>query len=74
MDMTTALHAVQAWPMADQLEFVQRVWDHIVEAGWRPNLTDEQKAELDRRLSAYRADPSNVLTWEQVEAHLRRPR
>jgi putative addiction module component (TIGR02574 family) len=32
-----------------------------------PPLTDAQKQELQRRLSAYRADPSNVIPWEQVE-------
>jgi putative addiction module component (TIGR02574 family) len=74
MDMNTALQVVQTWPLADQVEFVQRVWDHIVEAGWEPVLTDEQKAELGRRLSAYRADPTSVLSWEEVMAHLRRPR
>jgi putative addiction module component (TIGR02574 family) len=74
MDMTSALQVVQTWPLADQVEFVQRVWDHIVETGWQPDLTDEQKAELDRRLNAYQADPTNVLTWEEILAHLRRPR
>ncbi len=31
-------------------------------------LTDAMKAELDRRLAAYRADPSRVVPWEQVKA------
>ena len=74
MDMTDALQIVQTWPLADQVEFVQRIWDHIIESGWQPNLGDEQKAELDSRLKAYRADPTNVFTWEEVLAHLRRPR
>jgi putative addiction module component (TIGR02574 family) len=72
--MMTALQTVRQWPMADQLELVQRLWDQIAEAGWQPELTDEQKAELDRRLAAYEADPTNVLTWDEVLAHLRRPR
>ena len=37
-------------------------------------LTEEMKAELDKRLTAYHSDPSRVLTWEQVESHVRRPR
>jgi putative addiction module component (TIGR02574 family) len=74
MDMTTTLQIVQTWPLEDQVEFVQRVWDHIAESGWQPSLTDEQKAELDRRLNAYQADPTNVFTWEEVLAYLRRPR
>ena len=74
MDPTATLEAVQAWPLEDQLELVFRLWDQLVDAGWQPELTDELKAELDRRLAAYRADPTNVLTWEQVVARVRRPR
>jgi putative addiction module component (TIGR02574 family) len=72
MDPTTALQAVQAWPMDEQLDFVFRLWDHLLDSGWQPELTDELKAELDRRLAAHQADPENVLTWEQVVARVRR--
>jgi putative addiction module component (TIGR02574 family) len=74
VDKATALQAVRQWPVDEQLEFIQQVWDQIAETGWQPELTDEQKAELDRRLAAHQADPTNVLTWEEVLAHLRRPR
>jgi putative addiction module component (TIGR02574 family) len=74
MDMATALSAIQEWPAADQVELVERIWDDLVDAGWQPQLTDEQKAELDRRLAAADADLDNVFTWDQVEAHLARPR
>jgi putative addiction module component (TIGR02574 family) len=74
MDPTTAFQAVQAWPMEERLEFVFRVWDQLLEGGWQPELTDDLKAELDRRLAAHAADPTKVLTWEQVVAHVRRPR
>jgi putative addiction module component (TIGR02574 family) len=66
VDPNTVLQAVQAWPREDQLEFVFRVWDQLVDGDWQPELTDELKAELDRRLAAYQANPANVLTWEQV--------
>jgi len=74
MDPTATLRAVQAWPLEDQLELVCRLWDQLVEAGWQPELTDELKDELDRRLAAYESDPTNVLTWEQVVARVKRPR
>lgn len=74
VDKTDALNAFREWPLADQLEFVRQAWDEIVDSGRQPELTEDQKAELDRRLASYRADPTNVLTWEQVMAHLRRPR
>jgi putative addiction module component (TIGR02574 family) len=72
--MTSALEQFRQWPVDEQIEFVHRAWDEIAESSWQPQLTAEQKAELDRRLAAYHAAPANVLTWEQVVAHLGRPR
>jgi putative addiction module component (TIGR02574 family) len=74
MDPTTTFEAVRAWPLDDQIEFAFRIWDHIVDAGWKPELTDELKEVLDRRLAAYEADPKNVYTWDEVLEHVRRPR
>jgi putative addiction module component (TIGR02574 family) len=74
MDMLTAMDAVRQWPVVDQIEFVQRVWDQLAEAGWRPELTEAQKCELDRRLAEHEANPANVLTWDDVETFLRRQR
>jgi putative addiction module component (TIGR02574 family) len=33
-------------------------------------LTDEQKAELDRRISEHEADPASAIPWEEVEREL----
>ena len=74
MDPTTALQAMQAWPVEDQIDFVFRLWDQLVAGAWQPELTDDLKAELDRRLAAYQADPTSVVTWEDVLAQIRRPR
>ena len=66
MDQQTVWQAVQAWSADEQIEFISRVWDNLVDSGWQPELTDELQAELDRRWAAYQADPTNVYTWEQV--------
>ena len=34
-------------------------------------LTDEQKAELDRRWAEHLADPASAIPWEEVEHGLR---
>jgi putative addiction module component (TIGR02574 family) len=73
MDTATTLKAVREWPVEDRLELVFRLWDQLVEDGWRPEPTDELIAELDRRLAAHEANPSNVRTWEQVLERVRRP-
>ncbi len=74
MDPLSTLNAVSGWPIQDRLELVFRLWDQILDEGWRPQPNEELKAELQRRIAAYEADPSRGLTWEQVEAHIRRPR
>ena len=74
MEPLTTLNTVSEWPLQDRLELVFRLWDQIVEEGWRPQPDEEVKAELRRRIDAYQADPSRALTWEQVESHIRRLR
>jgi len=74
MDMSSVLDTVRQWPVVDQIEFVQQVWDHLAETGWKPELTEDQRRELDHRLTAYEANPDSVLSWDEVESHLRRHR
>ena len=74
MDLTATLQAARQWPVEDRLEFVFRLWDQLIEDGWQPEPSDALNAELDRRLAAHEADPSNVRTWEQVLERVRRPR
>jgi len=73
MDPTMTVQAVREWPVADRLELVFRLWDQLVEDGWRPEPDEDLNAELDRRLTAHEADPTNVRTWEQVLQRVRKP-
>ncbi len=73
MDPTMTVQAVREWPVEDQLELVFRLWDQLIEDGWRPEPDEDLNAELDRRLAAHEADPTNVRTWEQVLQRLRKP-
>ena len=74
MNATTTLEAVQAWPVDEQLDFLFRAWDQLLERGTPPAFSDELRAELRRRQAAIDADPSRVLTWEQDETYVRRAR
>lgn len=66
--------------VADRLQLVGDIWDSIAEeANDAPDLlplTDEQKAELERRLAEYDADPSTGVPMDEaldrVRAKLRR--
>jgi putative addiction module component (TIGR02574 family) len=57
-------------PVADRIQLVTAVWDSLPEETVTP-VSDEQRAELNRRLDAYEANPENVLTWNQVLEQLR---
>ena len=58
-------------PISERIELVEDIWDSIAEetANSLP-LTDEERAELDRRYAAHLADPTNSVPWEQVRQEL----
>jgi putative addiction module component (TIGR02574 family) len=53
---------------AEKAELLDAVWESL-EAD-AATLTDEQRAELDRRIAHHERNPSDVIPWEQVKAHL----
>ena len=72
MDPETTWQTVQSWPVEERLNFLFRLWDQLIADGWQPELTEELAAELDRRLDAHEANPTDVRTWEQVQERIRR--
>lgn len=54
----------------ERLQLVGDIWDSIAdEAHARPELlplSDSQKAELDRRIAEYEADPSTGIPMDQA--------
>ena len=52
--------------VSELIQLVQDIWDSIVEVPDSVPLTDEQKAELDRRLDAYHMDPNAGSPWSFV--------
>lgn len=70
MDFTAALDRVNALSVEDRIRLVQAVWDAIPDAARVPDLTDERKADLDRRLAELRADPGTALTWDEIKARV----
>jgi putative addiction module component (TIGR02574 family) len=57
-------------PVADRVDLVERIWDSIVEDEGEFQLTEAQKAELDRRLGAHEASPDRGSSWEDVKRRL----
>ena len=47
---------------------IEEVWDGLPVEGAGPELPDDLKGLLDRRLDALDRDPNAVVSWEVVEA------
>lgn len=57
--------------MSERIELVEDIWDSIAQETTTPlQLSDEQRAELNRRLAAHNANPDSSIPWEQVRARL----
>lgn len=68
MDLPSVLREVDTWPVEDRMLLVQEVWDRLVEQGYEPEISEELRDELDRRLAADEAAPDDVVSWEEVKA------
>ena len=68
MNLDAVLSEVERWPIEERIQLIQEVWDRLADQGHEAALSDEMKAELDRRLAAYQADPTSAIPWDQVEA------
>jgi putative addiction module component (TIGR02574 family) len=58
--------------VSERIQLVQDIWDSIVEVPESVPLTDEQKAELDRRLDAYHKDPNAGSPWSIIQERIRK--
>ncbi len=56
--------------ISERLELVEDIWDSIAQDAQAFPLSDEQKAELDRRLEAHRRDPESAIPWTEVRREL----
>ena len=65
MDFQTVLTEVEAWRVGDRIRLINELWDQLVETGHEAELSEETKAELDRRLAEDDARAGR-LPWEEV--------
>ena len=70
MTVEQAIDDISAMPPNDQLRIVQAIWDQLPD-GVGTELTDSQRAELDRRWAEYKADPSTSLSEEEFRERIR---
>ena len=56
--------------VSERIQLVEEIWDSIAAHPESLPVTEAQKAELDRRLADYRANPNQGRTWEEVRDSL----
>lgn len=57
--------------VAERIELAGDIWDSVAEMPESVELADAEKAELDRRLEAYRRDPEQGSPWSVVRERIR---
>jgi putative addiction module component (TIGR02574 family) len=61
---------IRQLPIPERLQLVEQIWDSIAEDEKQFQLTEAQRAELDRRLAAHEADPGRGSPWNEVKKRL----
>lgn len=61
---------IQRLSASQKLALVSELWDDLAAHPEKVPVTPEQIAELDRRMEAYRKDPTQVTTWEAIKARV----
>jgi len=70
MDQPTKHLDFRELSVAERILLVEEIWESIVAEGKPIELTDEQKAELDRRMEDYRTSPEKFSNWDSIKQRL----
>jgi len=68
---TLAKSDILSLSVPERILLVADIWDSVAEAPDIVPLTEEQKKELDRRLDAFHANPTEGSPWETVKNRIR---
>jgi putative addiction module component (TIGR02574 family) len=55
----------------ERIQMAQDLWDTIAADSPALVLSDQQRAELDRRVAEHDRDPASAIPWTEVREHLR---
>ena len=64
------LEEVLLLPVSERIRVVEAIWDSIADSPEGVELTEEMKAELDRRLAALETNPKQGSSWNEVRARI----
>jgi putative addiction module component (TIGR02574 family) len=70
MTMGVTLTEIRRMSVPERLELIGEIWGTLVEEKAEAPLTEAHAGEIDRRLEAYRRDPSLGASWEEFSQGL----
>lgn len=71
--MSDASSLARSLTVAERLALISGLWETVVlESGDTLEISDDERAELDRRIEAHERDPGSASPWNEVREHLRR--
>lgn len=68
--MTNALSEVFNLTEAERIQLAQDLWDSIPAGSPALPLSDQQRLELERRLTEHRMHPESAIPWEEARRRL----
>ena len=69
--MNSPISNFKELPISERIQLVEDIWDSIAEeTPVSLQLSAADRAELQRRLVAHKADPSSSIPWDEVRASL----
>lgn len=68
MSATLQTLGIDKMSVEDRIALLHEIWDSVADEPHPPLLSETQRQELERRLADHRANPSDVVPWEQIKA------
>ncbi len=68
MDLQNVLTHIESLSVDDRLRLIDRIWDGLLHQETDRELTEEQTAEIGRRLAEDDAAPDDVVSWDEVRS------
>ncbi len=67
----STLNQIQSWSSADRLELIEELWISLDDECFVPPMSEELRAELERRRDAIKAHPEGSSSWDEVVTRVR---
>ena len=68
--MTNQIKALMELSPIEKLELIEALWESLSATPEQLPVPDWQKLELDRRKADYQANPTTILSWEEVQSNI----